>query len=222
MNILSTAIIAFHLTVMISSAQKSESDAKVTFTVTRFDPQDRPAPKYIVKSGSKQSEIEVPLTYIAGPFTATLRDGQFLDFYSGASEKPSLSTQIPLGMRQDLLIAFVPTKESFTLLKIHAPKDKVGGGDYFVVNAMESDVAIKYGSAKPVLVKPGKSTILDNGNSKNSPTLPVAISQKEGEVWKPASTENWPNDLRFRNFLFLYTSARSGHMEIHGISERLD
>jgi hypothetical protein len=164
----------------------------------------------------------VPLTYIAGPFTATLRDGKFLDFFEGAAEKPSLTVEIPTTTRKNLLIVFIPIEETFELMQIHAPRDKVGGGDYFVVNAMGSDIAIKYGAGKPVMVKPGKTAILDNGNSNNAPTLPVAISQKEGEEWKLASTENWPNDLRFRNFLFLYKSARSGHMAIHGISERLD
>lgn len=218
----SKAILALWLAVTGVSAQKAEPDSKITFSVTRFDPQDRPSPKFVVKQGSKDVEVEVPLTYIAGPFTATLREGKFLDFFEGDAEQPALTTQIPEAMRSDLLIAFVPDEKSFKLLKIHAPRNKIGGGDYYVVNAMESDVAIKYGSTKPILIQPGKSAILHDRAAAKSPTLPVVINQKQGEQWKLISSENWPNDARFRNFLFLYNSARDLHLAIHGISERLD
>lgn len=222
MKILSVVFIFLALIGLSASAQESESSSKVTFSVTRFDPQDRPPPEFSIKNGGKITELKIPLTYIAGPFTATLRDGKFLDFFQGEAEKPAVTAEIPAAMHQDLLIAFVPVKNTFKLLKIHAPKDKIGGGDYYVINAMDCEIAIKYGAAKPVAVKPGKSTILRHGPARAA-TLPVVIQQKDKEgKWKLASSENWPNDHRFRNFLFFYTSSRNNHLAIHGISERLD
>jgi len=217
-----SALLVLALPVTGASAQESKVGSKVTFSVTRFDPRDLPSPKFVVKNGSRDVEIEVPLTYIAGPFSATLRDDKFLDFFEGGAKVPAISTEIPVAMLKDLLVVFVPAEKGFKLLKIHAPPTALGGGDHYVVNATEADVAIKYGSAKPVLVKPGKSAILHDGAAGKAPTLPVVINRKDGDQWKLVSTENWPNDVRFRNFLFLYKSARDHHMAIHGISERVD
>lgn len=155
-RLLST-FLALGLVAPVASAQDSKAGSKITFSVTRFDPLDRPSPKFVVKNGAKEVEVEVPLTYIAGPFTAT-----------------------------------------------------------------ESDVAIKLGTAKPILVQPAKSAILSPGAGSSAPTLPVVIKQKDGDEWKLVSTENWPNDARFRNFLFLYKSLRDHHMAIHCVSERVD
>lgn len=222
MNILSLVILFLSLSAMSVWAQNAEKSAKVSFSVTRFDPQDRPPPEFIVKNGGENLKMKIPLTYIAGPFTATLREGKFLDFFQGEAELPVLTAEIPANMHQDLLIAFVPAAKTFTLLKIHAPREKIGGGDYYLINAMDHEIAIKHGTAKPVTVKPGKSTILRHGPARSA-TLPVIIQQKDEDgKWKLAGNENWPNDLRFRNFLFVYTSSRDNHMTFHGISERLD
>lgn len=216
------ALLVLVLAITGASAQESKVGSKVTFSVTRFDPEDRPSPKFVVKNGAKPVEIEVPLTYIAGPFSATLRDDKFLDFFEGNAEVPAISTEIPVTMLKDLLVVFVPAEKGFKLMKIHVPPTALKGGDQYVVNATEADVAIKYGSAKPVLIQPGKSGILHDAAAGQAPTLPVVINQKDGDQWKLVSTENWPNDVRFRNFLFLYKSARDHHVAIHGISERVD
>lgn len=204
------------------SAQDSKLGAKVHFSVTRFDPMDRPAPGFIVKNGGTETEVLVPLTYIAGPFSATLRDGQYLDFFEPGTKEPVLSTAIPPEFQKDLLLVFIPLKESFEILKIHAPPSSIKGGDHYVVNATTTDVAIKLGTPKPVLIPSKKSAVLHDPAAGKSLTLPVIIQQKDGDQWKLVTTENWPHDVRFRTFLFLYTSARDRHMAFHGITQRMD
>jgi hypothetical protein len=204
------------------SAQAGKQGAKVSFSVTRFDPLDRPAPEFVVKSGSKETPVEVPLTYIAGPFTATLRDDQYLDFFAPGGLVPVISTAIPPEFQKDLLVVFVPQKESYEVLKIHTPPSTIKGGDHYVINATTTDVAIKLGTISPVLIPSKKSALLHDPAAGKALTLPVAIQQKEGKQWKLVTTENWPHDTRFRTFLFLYTSLRDQHMAFHGITQRVD
>lgn len=204
------------------SAQDSKQGAKVHFSVTRFDPMDRPAPGFIVKNGGTETQVLVPLTYIAGPFSATLRDGQHLDFFEPGGKEPVLSTVVPPELQKDLLLVFIPVKESFEILKIHAPPSSIKGGDHYVVNATTTDVAIKFGDTKPVLIHSKKAAILHDPAAGKSLTLPVIIQQKDVDQWKLVTTENWPHDVRFRTFLFLYTSVRDHHMAFHGITQRVD
>jgi hypothetical protein len=203
-------------------AQDSGKGAKVHFSVTRFDPMDRPAPEYLVKNGAAETQVSVPLTYIAGPFSATLRDDQYLDFFEPGGKVPVLSTSVPPGLQKDLLLVFIPVKESFEILKIHAPPSAIKGGDHYVINATASDVAIKLGTVKPVLIQPKKSALLHDPAAGKALTLPVRIQQKDGDEWKLVTTENWPHDVRFRTFLFLYKSARDHHMAFHGITQRVE
>ena len=203
-------------------AQGSKQGAKIRFSVTRFDPMDRPAPEFMVKNGAKETPVKVPLTYIAGPFSATLRDDKYLDFFEPGAKLPVLSTVVPPELQNDLLLVFIPVKESFEILKIHTPPSSIQGGDHYVINATATDVAIKFGTAKPVLISPKRAAVLHDPAAGKSPTLPVIIRQKDGDEWKLVTTENWPHDVRFRTFLFLYTSLRDRHMAFHGISERLD
>lgn len=203
-------------------AQTAKQGAKIEFSVTRFDPMDRPAPEFRVKDGGSETEVLVPLTYIAGPFSATLRDDQYLDFYQPGAKVPVLSTPVPLEMRKDLLLVFIPLKESFEILKIHTPPSVIQGGDHYVINATTTDVAIKFGALKPVLIHSKKAALLHDPAAGKSLTLPVIIQQKDGDQWKLVTTENWPHDPRFRTFLFLYTSARDSHMAFHGITQRMD
>lgn len=93
-------------------AQTDEKDTKLSFSVTRFDPKDRPVPEFILKNGGTETEISVPLTYIAGPFTATLREGKHLDFFKPGVEEPVLTTVIPPDMRKDLLLVNPGFKKS--------------------------------------------------------------------------------------------------------------
>jgi hypothetical protein len=203
-------------------AQGSKPGAKIRFSVTRFDPMDRPAPEFMVKDGAQMTPVKVPLTYIAGPFSATLRDDKYLDFFEPGAKVPVLSTVIAPELRKDLLVVFIPVKETFEILKIHTPQSSIRGGDHYVVNATATDVAIKYGTAKPVRINSKKAAVLHDPSAGQSPTLPVIIQQKDGDEWKLVTTENWPHDVRFRTFLFLYTSLRDHHMAFHGISERVD
>jgi hypothetical protein len=203
-------------------AQTEGKDTKVSFSVTRFDPRDRPIPEFILKNGGAETELSVPLTYIAGPFTATLREDKHLDFYKPGIEEPVLTTVIPPDMRKDLLLVFVPREDTFEILKIHVPRAGIQGGDHYVINATPHEVAIKFGAAKPVRISPKKAALLHDPAAGNALTLPVEIRRKEGEEWKPVTTENWPHDKRFRTFLFLYTSARDHHMAFHGITQRVE
>jgi hypothetical protein len=204
------------------SAQGTKEDAKIRFSITRFDPMDRPAPEFMVKNGAKETPVKVPLTYIAGPFSATLRDDKYLDFFEPGAKVPVLSTVVPPELQKDLLLVFIPVKETFEILKIHTPPSSIQGGDHYVINATATDVAIKFGTAAPVVISPKKATLLHDPAAGKSPTLPVIIQQKDGDKWKPVTTENWPHDVRFRTFLFLYTSLRDHHMAFHGITERVD
>lgn len=216
------SIVAIGLAANNLFAQDSKQGAKISFSVTRFDPMDRPAPEFIVKNGAKETPVKVPLTYIAGPFNATLRDEKYLDFFEPGAKVPVLSTVVPPELQKDLLLVFIPVKETFEILKIQTPRSAIQGGDHYVINATATDVAIKFGSAKPVLVHSKKGAVLHDPAAGKSPTLPVIIQQKDGDEWKLVTTENWPHDVRFRTFLFLYTSLRDHHMAFHGISERLD
>lgn len=216
------AILFIGLTSGPLSAQTDEQGEKLSFSVTRFDPRDRPIPEFIMKNGGTETEISVPLTYIAGPFTATLREGKHLDFYKPDIEEPVLTTEIPPDMRRDLLLVFVPREDTFEILKIHVPRAKIKGGDHYVINATPHEVAIRFGSSSPVRISPKKAALLSDPAAGNALTLPVVIQQKEGEDWKPVTTENWPHDTRFRTFLFLYTSSRDHHMAFHGITQRVE
>ena len=107
---------------------------------------DRPAPEFMVKNGGTETTVKVPLTYIAGPFSATLRDDQYLDFFKPGVKVPVLSTEVPPELQKDLLLVFIPVRESFEILKIHAPPSAIQGGDHYVINATTTDVAIKFGT----------------------------------------------------------------------------
>lgn len=203
-------------------ADAAKPGGKVVFSVTRFDPMDRPAPGFVVKNGATEIPLQVPLTYIAGPFSATLREGKHLDFFEANGKVPVLSTVVPPELQKDLLLVFIPVKDSFEILKIPVPASGIKGGAHYVVNATSSDVAIQFGALKPVLIRSKKAELLHDPAAGASLTLPVSIQQKEGDEWKPVTTENWPHDPRFRTFLFLYKSARDHHMAFHGITQRVD
>jgi hypothetical protein len=203
-------------------AQDAAEGSKVSFSVTRFDPSDQPSPDFILKTGTKETEVSVPLTHIEGPFTATLREDKYLDFYKPGGMEPEISTEISPQPRKDLLLVFVPKGETFEIIKIHVPPAGIKGGDHYVINASATEVAIKFGSAKPVLVSARKSALLHDPAAGNARTLRVVIQQKNGEEWVPVTTENWPYDTRFRTFLFLYTSAQDHHMAFHAITQSVE
>ncbi len=207
---------------IFAHAQSEQVVTKISFSVTRFDPLDRPAPELVTRNGSAESAIEVPMTYIAGPYTATLREGQYLDFFAPGGEVPALSTTIPTEWQKDLLLVFVPNEKSYEVLKIHAPVLTIPGGSHYIVNASPHDIAISYGKQKPLLIRSKKSALFQDASSPRAATIPVVIRQKEGDTWKLVSTENWPHDPRFRTFLFLYQSSRDQHMAFHGITQRVD
>jgi hypothetical protein len=203
-------------------AQDPEKDTKIQFSVTRFDPRDRPIPEFIIKNGSTETQMRVPLTHIAGPFTATLRDGKHLEFFQPDSKAPVITTVIPPALREDLLLVFIPQEDTFEILKIHAPDAAIKGGAHYVINATTAEVAVKFGSLEPVLLPSRKAAILHDPSAGKSLTVPVVIRRKEGEEWKLVTTENWPHDTRFRTFLFLYKSMRDHHMAFHAITQRVD
>jgi len=195
--------------------------AEVEFRVTRFDPGDRPSPEFRVGTAAGQVEVEVPLTFIAGPFKAPLRDERFLDFWRGGGAEPEISLPIAEAERKDLLLFFIPQGEGFKVLKVVTPLAKIRGGDRYVVNATATQLAVKLGEARPLLIEPGKAGLVRGPGGDDVVSLPVLISQKKGEGWKLASTENWYCDPRIRKFLFAYISPRTRQLVFHGVSERL-
>ncbi len=201
------------------SARKA---AKVEFRVTRFDPEDRKSPVFRVGSGDRQTEIEVPLTFIAGPFEASLRDETMLDLFQGAADKPAISLEIAPAERKHLLLVFFQQDETYRVLKVHSPPERIKGGDRFIINATSNEMAIKLGAAEPLLIPVGKSGVLAGPPGGGIVSLPVLVSLKqEDDQWKLASTEQWPCDPRFRKYLVAYISPRSRHLVFHGVSERM-
>ena len=195
--------------------------SRVSFRVTRFDPADRPSPVFRVPGGAGRSEVAVPLTCIAGPFEATLRDESFLDFFEGDGKKPVLSVAIDPNQRKDLLLFFVPNDGGYRILPVHAPVSRIKGGDRFVVNATTADVSIQFGKAEPLVIAPGKPGLLAGPRGDTVVAVPVVIKQKSADGWSLVSTEYWPCDPRFRSFLFLYQSPESNHVLFHGVADRL-
>jgi hypothetical protein len=204
-----------------AAGQDEKAGPEVKFRVTRFDPADRPPPEFTVGPPGLQIEVKVPLTYIAGPFKTRLREGGFLDFWRAGEEKPELSLTITEAERKDLLLFFIPMKESFKVMKVRTPLTSIRGGDRYLVNATKSQLAIKLGDQKPVLIDPGKAGLLRGPGGADVVSLPVLISMKEDEKWKLVSTENWHCDPRFRKYLFAYISPRTRHLAFHGVEERL-
>ena len=199
---------------------QGEDKAEVEFRVARFDPADRPSPKFQVGPAGDQIEVEVPLTYIAGPHKARLREGGFLDFWQGG-EEPELSVRIAADELKDLLLFFIPNKDSYTVVKVKTGGGRIRGGDRYVANATNRALAFKLGDGKPVVVEPGKSGLLRGPGGQDPVSLPALVSQKEGEGWKLASTEQWLCDPRFRRYLFAYVSPRTKQLIFHSLSERL-
>jgi hypothetical protein len=195
--------------------------AKIEFRVTRFDPEDRQSPVFRAGSGGKQLEIEVPLTFIAGPFEAPLRDGTTLDLWQGAAEKPVISLEITPAEREHLLLVFFQQDETFRVLKVHAPPGRIKGGDRFMINATPNEMAIKLGNSEPLMIPASKSGVLAGPPGSDIVSLPVLISLKQDDEWKLASTEQWPCDPRFRKFLVAYMSPRTRQLVFHSVTERM-
>jgi hypothetical protein len=208
------------IAVPVAGQGAGSGSPQVEFRVTRFDPQDRESPTFEVGDAAKRVDVEVPLTFIAGPFKAPLRDGGFLDFWRGDSEKPEISLTITEAERKDLLLFFIPVKESFKVMKVRTPLTSIRGGDRYMVNATHSQIALKAGAARQMLIEPGKAGLV-RAPSGNAASMPVLISIREGEEWTLASTETWYCDRRFRKYLFAYMSPRTRQLSFHAVSERL-
>lgn len=194
---------------------------KVEFRVTRFDPDDRKSPVFHAGSAGKQIEIEVPLTFIAGPFEAPLRDGNFLDLRQGAAEKPVISLEIAPAEREHLLLVFFQQDDALRVLKVLTPPTRIKGGDRFIINVTPSEMAIKLGNSEALTIPAGKSDVLAGPPGSEIVSLPVLISLKQQDKWELASTEQWPCDARFRKYLFAYMSPRSRQLVFHSVTERM-
>lgn len=216
-------VVAFLVSVfpVLAQSRDSGSAANVEFRVTRFDPDDREPPVFKAGRGDRQVEIEVPLTYIAGPFKAPLRDGRMLDFFHDSGEKPVISLEIKPAEREHLLLVFFQQEESFRVLQVHTPPNRLKGGDRYLLNATDSRLAVKLGNGQPVLIDTGKSGVISSPGGSGIRSLPVLISRLHDEEWKLASTENWHIDPRIRSYLFAYISPRTRHLAFHVVSERL-
>jgi hypothetical protein len=212
---------AFVVASTLFAQEPAKESSQVEFRVTRFDPGDRPPPKFKAGAAGGQVDVEVPLTFIEGPHKVTLRENRFLDFWRGAAEKPEISVPIEANERKDLLLIFFPTGETFKVIKVLTPVTQLRGTDRYLVNATKDQIGVKIGNGEPVFIDSGKSGVLRGPGGNDVVSLPVLISQKQGEEWKPSSTENWHFDPRARAYLFAYTSERTGHMTFHVITERL-
>ena len=204
-----------------AAAQTREApSSSVTFRVARFDPADRESPKFKAGSGDSKEEIEVPLTHIAGPFKATLRDARFLDFWGmAAAGKPEVSLEITATERDDLLLIFFPDGEGYRVMKVNTSPARIKGGDRFIINTTPTEIGIKLGTSEPVVIPPAKTGLLAAPPSTKPVSLPVVVNLKQDGEWKLASTEDWPCDPRFRKYLVAYMSPRSRQLVFHSLSE---
>ena len=177
---------------LTAAAQTREvPSSSVTFRVARFDPADRESPKFKAGSGDSKEEIEVPLTHIAGPFKATLRDARFLDFWGmAAAGKPEVSLEITATERDDLLLIFFPDGESYRVMKVNTSAARIKGGDRFIINTTPTEIALKLGTAEPVVIPPAKTGLLAAPPSTKPVSLPVVVNLKLDGEWKLASTED--------------------------------
>ena len=224
LNFRASSLLTFLALLILAPLARSQdkSSATVEFRVTRFDPGDGKPPEFRAGQRADAESFEIPLTYIAGPFKATLRDDTFLDLWRGNAEKPEISLRIAPAERTHLLLAFVPEGGSFRVLKIQTPPDRIGGGDRLVINATTGELAFKLGGMKPLHVAPGKSAVLKGPPGEQIVSLPALISQRKEDGWELASTENWPCDPRFRKILFAYFSPMHQHLDFHAVSERIE
>jgi hypothetical protein len=210
-----------HLPALAQDSDTKKS-ATVEFRVTRFDPSDRESPVFRAGSPSSQIEIKVPLTFIEGPFKAPLRDGTTLDLWQGDAKKPVISLEIAPTERQHLLLVFFQQDETFRVLKVHAPPNRIKGGDRFMINATPNEMAIKLGNAEPLMVAASKTGLLAGPPGKEIVSLPVLISLKQEDEWKLASTEQWPCDPRTRKFIVAYMSPRTRQLIFHSVTDPIE
>jgi hypothetical protein len=205
-----------------ANAQNGGADSRVEFRVARFDVMDRVSPVFKAGSPDTGVEVTVPLTFIGGPYKASLREGRFLDLWRGNSEKPEISLPIAENEHKELLLLFIPVEQSFKIIKVLTPNTRMRGGDHFIVNATPSRMAIKLEENKPLLIPPAQSEILRSPRTDDVFSVPVLISFEEQGKWNLASTENWPIDRRFRKYLFAYISPRTRHLAFHCLTERFE
>jgi hypothetical protein len=218
--VLKPALLLAALFAIVHPARAQEATAPtVSFRVTRFDPADRPPPKFSAGTGEAKVEIEVPLTHIAGPFKAALRDGVHLDLWGDSTEKPAVSLEIKPAEREHLLLVFFPEGNGFRAMKVLASPDRVKGGDRFIINTTPDEIGIKLGNAAPVLIPSAKTGLLAGPPGGKATTLPVIVNRKLDGKWTLASTEDWPCEPRFRKFLIAYLSPRSRQLVFHSVSE---
>ncbi|MCC5846142.1 MAG: hypothetical protein JJU05_17980 [Verrucomicrobia bacterium] len=208
----------------VRGRDQTEPEPRVTFRITRFDPGDRPPPSYSLLVDEERVPVDIPIHYIAGPFTGVLRSGLYLDFYREDAESPAVTVEIPENLREDLLLVFLPGSEAgeYSVLPVQTPRSRIRGGDRMVLNASDTTVAIQYGETDPVVIAPGRSGMLSATGIDRISSVPVAILEKSEGNWRPYTSENWPHDPRVRTFLFLYRSNRTRQLTFHGVSERMD
>lgn len=214
-----TSLFIFLVMPAMSQTDSSKSP-KVTFRVTRFDPADGASPKF--RAGSERIECVVPLTSIAGPFKATLRDGTHLDFWIEGKDQPEISVAIAANERTDLLLIFFPDGKTFRVLKVVTSPDQIGGGDRMIINTSPDEIGVKLGTAEPVIVMPGKSGVLKSPVGAKNETLPTVVNVKREGKWTLVSTEDWPCEPSVRKFLFAYVSPRTKHLMFHTVSEMVE
>lgn len=195
----------------------------VGFRITRFDPGDAPPPRF--RAGGADGgavEFEVPLTHIAGPYEAPLRDGAVLDLWRDGGESPELSVRIDPAEREHLLLVFLPRDDGFQVMKIQMPPNRVRGGDRLIVNAVPDALVFRLGGMEPLLVPAGEVRVLRGPPGDEITSQPVEVHRRAGEGWELASSEQWPCDPRFRRILFAHICPRSHHLAFHGVIERVD
>lgn len=205
---------------LCSLCYASGEEGTMTYKITRFDPSDHPPPEFRIGNKKKGTLVKVPLTHIAGPLTAKLRDGKHLDFWGKDEEKPQITLTIGKHEREGLLLVLAPKREgSFSILKINALQNKLKGGERYIINATSNQLEITIAGSPPIVVQPKKAKILNAPPVKDVSS--VIIKEKQKDTWNLVASEDWHFDKRFRKYLFIYRSSKSKGLLFHGVSERL-
>jgi hypothetical protein len=195
---------------------------KVSFRTTRFETEDTPAPEFSVGTTDSKQKIKVPLTYIAGPYKAILREGMYLDFWRGTEETPEITVTIEPSELENLLLVFLPKGDSYQVSKILTDSSRIKAGDTYIINSTTSDLAFKVGEAKPVLVIAKKTAIIKGPMDKGTLSRSVLLSKLIDKKWIPIASESWPCDPKFITFLFVYISPRTQKHTYHSVAQLME
>lgn len=195
----------------------------VSFRAVCFDPSQAAVPEFHVAGGESREAIRIPKNDIGGPYKATLRDGNLVDFFdSVSSEKPAFSVKVPAEGQDRLLLLIVPAAQGkgHQGSAVALPASGFNGGATFAFNLCRSEIAVRQGDGKPEQLASGAHRLLAVPTVPKDDMIPVQILSQVDSKWQAVQSTRWAADRRFRSYLFLYTTPK-GKVTLQAIPERL-